>query len=176
MTVYRTELTVLHFKIEQALLAIGVLQDEVDRLLRHRSYPLSCQAALTSAMKSLGAVEGITTVMPLVLTVPSVGQARYVVNSLRMLASYHESVRSLDSIFVDGTAIARNSDGETVIAAPVDYLSWTPVLDTFAGKERFKNEAVELHVAGTMSDLAEAELKARGWLLSKDSSLFRLHD
>lgn len=164
----------LRVKIEQTLLSIGVDQEEIDRLLRHRSYPLSYQAAITSAMESLRKVDGVTTVMPLALTVTSVGQARYVMNSLRMLAQYHETISPLSTIMVDGTVIARNTDDVNIVVAPVDYLSWTSGLDTFLSKGYFEKGDKELHIAGSMTDLARKKLVDQSWSLSEDSNLHKV--
>jgi hypothetical protein len=164
----------LRLKIEKTLLALGIQQSQIDQLLRHRMYPLSYQSAFTNAMESLGKLDGIAMVMPLALTVTSVGQARYMVNSLRMLASYHESVRPLKSITVDGTVVARNVDNVNIIAGPVDYLSWNSVFADFISKERFKDQNNEFHIAGKMTDMARQRLQERGWVIRENSKLFTL--
>ena len=161
-------------KIEQTLLGLGVDQREVDRLLRHRSYPLSYQAAFTSAMEKLEKVDGITSVMPLALTVTSVGQARFVVNTLRMLAEYHTTQQPLKRITVDGTVLAQNAGDVNVIVAPVDYLSWTSVLDAFVNNNEFDKGDKELHIAGTMTDVTKMKLKGLGWSLSENSPLLKI--
>jgi hypothetical protein len=162
----------LRLRIEKTLLGLGIQQSQVDQLLRHRMYPLSYQAAFSNAMESLGKLDGIATVMPLALTVTSVGQARYMVNSLRMLASYHESVKPLKSITVDGTVVARNADEVNIIVSPIDYLSWTSVIDNFISKDRFKGQKNELHIAGKMTDMATERLQKRAWVLHENSKLF----
>lgn len=125
-------------------------------------------------MESLGKLDGIAPVMPLALSVTSVGQARYMVNSLRMLASYHESVRPLKSLTVDGTVVARNVDNVNIIAGPVDYLSWNSVFDNFISKDRFKDQNNELHIAGEMTDMTRQRLQERGWVIHENSKLFTL--
>ncbi len=164
----------LRLKIEKTLLGLGIQQSQIDQLLRHRMYPLSYQSAFTNAMESLGKLDGIAPVMPLALSVTSVGQARYMVNSLRMLASYHESVRPLKSLTVDGTVVARNVDNVNIIAGPVDYLSWNSVFDNFISKDRFKDQNNELHIAGEMTDMTRQRLQERGWVIHENSKLFTL--
>ncbi len=162
----------LRVKIEQTLLGIDISQEEVDRLLRHRSYPLSYQAALTAALEVLGKVDGHEDIMPLVLSVTTIDQARFVVNSMRMLQQYHKTVHPLKSIDVQGTVFATNAKGSIVIAAPVDYVSWSEVVDRFSGNKKFSSKKHELHIAGTVSEITRKHLKEREWTIHENSKLF----
>ncbi len=162
----------LRVKMEQILLGVGINQEDVDRLLRHRFYPMTYQAALTAAMEDLGNVNGIEKIMPLALSVTTVDQARFVVNSMRMLGQYHSEVLPLQAIDVQGTVFAINADESVVIAAPVDYLSWTDALDRFSGNDTLTGQKHELHIAGTMSAKARKHLKEREWLIHEKSDLF----
>ena len=164
----------LRVKIEQTLLVLGVSQEDVDRLLRHRAYPLTYQAALTFTLEQLGKVDGLVDIMPLALSVTTVDQARFLVNSMRMLQRYHETVVPLKSIDVQGSVFATNEKDSIVIAAPVDYLSWTSVLDKFSGKNEFSSKSHEIHIAGSMSEMAKIHLQKRGWKLHENSALFTL--
>ncbi|MEA1888938.1 MAG: hypothetical protein U9N50_04050 [Pseudomonadota bacterium] len=162
----------LRVKIEQTLLKSGISQEDVDRLLRHRAYPLSYQAALTSALDALGKVDGHEDIMPLVLSVTTVDQARFVVNTMRMLKRYHETVEPLNFIAVQGTVYATNTKGSIVITAPADYVSWSEMMDNFSGQKKFTGQKHELHIAGSMSEMAKSHFEERGWELHENSSLF----
>lgn len=162
----------LRVQIESQLLAIGVTQGDVDRLLRHRWYPLSLQTALTKALVSLEGVAGRPDIMPLVLTVTTFDQARFVVNTLRMTAAYHEKVSPLESLQVIGTVIGRRNDGTMVVAAPVDFLSWSEGIDGFSSHEAFEGRAMDVHLAGLASDRAASHLEKRGWKIAQNSDLF----
>ena len=162
----------LRVKIEQTLLGIGVSQEDVDRLLRHRAYPLSYQAALTAAMEAMGEVNGHENTMPLALSVQTVDQARFVVNTLRMLQRYHETVQPLREIDVQGTIFAITDKDTMVIAAPVDYVSWSEMLDRFSANDRFSSKPRELYIAGTMTTMASEQLSKRGWIVHQNSDLF----
>lgn len=162
----------LRVKIEQTLLGIGVSQEDVDRLLRHRAYPLSYQAALTAAMEAMGEVNGHENTMPLALSVQTVDQARFVVNTMRMLQRYHETVQPLREIDVQGTIFAITDKDTMVIAAPVDYVSWSEMLDRFSANDRFSSKPRELYIAGTMTTMASEQLSKRGWIVHQNSDLF----
>lgn len=163
----------LRVQIEQQLLAIEVSQEDVDRLLRHRWYPLSLKAALTHAVTALEDVKGRPDIMPLVLTVTTFDQARFVVNTLRMTANYHQTVAPLDALQVIGTVVGWRADGKAVVASPVDYLSWSEGIDGFAGREEFKGRELDVHIAGRMSEKAATQLKERSWNITQNSSLFK---
>ncbi len=164
----------LRVKIEETLLKAGISQEDIDRLLRHRSYPLSYQAALTTTLEGLAKVDGHEDIMPLVLSVTTVDQARFVVNTMRMLQRYHETVEPLNFIAIQGTVFATNTKGSLVITAPADYVSWSEMMDNFSGQKKFTGQKHELHSAGAMSQLAKSHFEERGWELHENSKLFQL--
>jgi len=145
---------------------------DIDRLLRHRAYPLSYQAALTAAMEALGKVDGHKDIMPLALSVQTVDQARFVVNTLHMLQRYHETVQELKKIEVLGTVFATTVNDTIIVAAPVDYVSWSEKLDRFSGRDRFLSQPHELYIAGTMSAMANEQLSKRSWIIHQNSEIF----
>jgi hypothetical protein len=162
----------LRVEIERTLLGMGIAQTDVDLLLRHRWYPLSLQAALAKALADLEGVEGRAEVMPLALTVASEEQARFLVGTLRMTARYHREVKPLKSVAVLGTLVATATDGELVVAAPVDYLSWTEALDRFVSQEGLTAPNRSIHLAGHLTDRARAGLGHQGWSVIENSALF----
>jgi len=162
----------LRLEIEKTLLGIGASQDDIDLFLRHRWYPLSLQAALALAFDDLNGVRGRPDVMPLVLTVASEEQARYLVQTLRMTARYHETVKPLEELVVLGTVAARAKDGEIVVTAPVDYLTWNEGVDRFTANEELAGAPRSVHIAGRLTDRARAELQGRGWTVQDNSPLF----
>ena len=162
----------LQVPFEQSLLGMGVEPRSVDLLRRLLWCPLSVQAALVSALRELEGVSGRADIMPLALTVASEEQARFLVDSLRMTARYHQTVKPLQALVVRGTVAAIADDGELVVAAPADVLSWTAAVDRFTGQEGFSVPTRSLHLAGRATASARSELEARGWSLHEDSILF----
>jgi hypothetical protein len=161
----------LRVKIDETLQGVGVEQELIDRLLRHRFYTLSMQAALTAALESLDGVSNRVEVMPLALSVTTVDQARFVVGTLRMLAQYHKEVGALDRLTVSGTVTARRDDG-LIVAAPVDYLSWNEDADRFSSRDDLGDGPRSLFLAGRASEKARAMLKDRGWTVEENSALY----
>jgi hypothetical protein len=162
----------LRVQIERSLLAMGIPQQDVDLLLRHRWYPLSLQAALAVALDDLDGVQGRTAVMPLALTVASEEQARYLVETLRMTARYHQSVKPLKELLVLGTVVAHAQDGELVVAAPVDYLSWNQGVARFVGQPELAAASRSIYLAGRLTERARSELEGQGWAVHANTGLF----
>lgn len=162
----------LRLEIEATPRSIGVDQEEIDRLLRHRWYPLSQQAALAASLKAMDGVDGRAEVIPLALSVDSEGQARFVVQTLAMTARYHKTVAPLARLVVSGTAYGQTEDGEIVVMAPVDYLSWNPIAETFAKRKSEQGSARTLHIAGRATGRAREALEDLDWSVEERSALF----
>jgi hypothetical protein len=162
----------LRVEIENTLLEIGVGQSEVDRFLRHSFYTMSMQAVLTASLDEIDGVAGRADIMPLVLSVGSEGQARFVVQTIDLLRNYHLAVGPLAKLFVDGTVIGEDQDGQPIIVAPVDYMSWTPTLDRFASnlEDAFETSPT-LYSTGNLSPRTTEALSDRGWTLKDAGAL-----
>jgi hypothetical protein len=133
------------------------------------------QAAMTAAMVSLDGVSGRSDIMPLALSVTSHDQARFVVLTIHMLAQYHISVNRIQSLKVLGTIIAEGKHDNVIIAAPVDYLSWTQELDKFSAHEEFTDSNTQIHIAGSITDLVKEKFAGLGWSVYTDSKLFKFN-
>ena len=155
----------LKVRNEKSLLAMGVSQEDVDHLLRHRWYTLTLQSALVHGLERLEGVSGRPDVMPLALTVASDEQARFVVGAVQMLARYHEQVKPLATVQVQGTVVARTQDGAIIVPGPVDYLSWTKTIDRFTRRPDLTQPKRMLLLSGQASPRARRELERRDWIV-----------
>jgi hypothetical protein len=162
----------LRVQIETTLLGIGAGREEIDRFLRHHWYTLSMQTVLASSLAALDGVEARADVLPLALSVGSEGQARFVVQTLDMLKQYHVLQEPLSALVVEGTVVGRTQSGANIVMAPVDYLSWSPVLSRFASRLDDGSDQVRtLHIAGRATDRAREELEQLGWTVTEESAL-----
>jgi hypothetical protein len=155
----------LKVRNETALLAMGVSQEAVDHLLRHRWYTLTLQTGLVRGLERLSGVTGRPDVMPLALTVESEEQARFVVGSLGMLARYHETVGPLSRLEVRGTVLGWTKADQLVVAAPVDHVAWTARLHRFVSREDLAAKERSLWLSGQLTPLARQKLTEAGWSL-----------
>jgi hypothetical protein len=152
----------LRVKNEEILLNLGADTLSVDRFLRHPWYTLTLQSRLTFALTQMPKTAGRADVLPLALSVRSYDQARFVVESLEMLASYHKTEAPVVVLQVKGTVLGQTKSG-MVIPAPADAISWNEKLDRFARRSDFKTGSPLLWVRGTVTDRARKELAALGW-------------
>ncbi len=162
----------LRVKVEKTLLAVGISQEDIDRLLRHRFYTLTMQASIASNLEKMNDTEGKAGIMDLVLSVASVDQARFIAGTLQMLRRYHEQIKAIEALTVAGTVVGRTADAATVIAAPVDYLSLSESFAHFAGRQEFSSGKVDFHIAGQATAAVRQKLKDQGWQLTAASTLF----
>lgn len=161
----------LRVAIEAQLSEIGLKQQDIDRFLRHGFYTLSMQGVLTGALEQLGDVEGRAEIFELVLNVGSEGQARFVVQTIDMLRNYHNDVEPLSSLRLLGTIIGVNEAGAQIVVAPVDYLSWSEMLDGFAGRLAGNDVPVEFYISGFATERTLNELLERGHVLEEATVL-----
>ena len=161
--VYDTPPGDLKVQNQNTLLAMGVSQEAVDQLLRHRWYTLTLQSRLVRGLARLTGVAGRPDVMPLAVTVASEEQARFVVGAVEMLARYHEKVAPLAQVQVQGSVVARTQAGGLVVPGPVDLLAWTARMDRFAQRPELKATKRVLWLSGQASPRARRELERRGW-------------
>lgn len=162
----------LRVQVEETLLSVGVPRDQVDRFLRHSYYTLSMQAVVADSLKSLEGVQGRADVLPLILSVGSEGQARFLVQTLDMFRTYHVTKESLSQLRVQGTIIGVGGSSNSVVMAPVDYLSWTETLDAFSANLTEATEGpIVLFVSDEMSGLATDSLKTRGWTVAETGQI-----
>ena len=152
-----------------ALLALGVDQESVDRLLRHPAYTLTLQTGLVRALDRLAGVKDRPAVLPLALTVLSEDQARFVVGAVEMLARYHETVAPIAVVEVRGTVVGRTNSGRLVVPGPVDYLSWTERMARFARRADLAVKDRELRLTGQVSPRVRQELSRLGWTVQEQA-------
>jgi hypothetical protein len=162
----------LRVEIESKLLDMDIDQSEIDRLLRHSFYTMSMQAVLTASLEELDGVTGRADLMPLILSVGSVGQARFLVQTVDLLGRYHSNLGPLASLYIQGTVIGVKEDGQPVVMAPIDHMSWTPTLEDFATTlENAFNPMPVLYSTGSLSARTSEVLSERGWTLSDANTL-----
>jgi hypothetical protein len=160
----------LRVRIEQRLKALGVDQDSVDRFLRQKWFTLTTQTVLVGGLASLGDGPGRPDVVAWALTAESEIQARFMAGAAGILADYHRTVAPIKRVRVAGTLVGETQSGALVIAAPVDYVSWTERAAAYAQRPDLAAKAHQLWVSGHVSPRTRQELTARGWAIREGVS------
>ena len=151
---------------EARLKAMGIEGLPVRTLFRNNYYTPTLQTALVLALESMGNVAGRGEMIVFAARAVSETEARYVNNSVMMLAQYHRTaplakVRGADNVIAGETA-----DGKLIVAAPLDYLPWIQQVNDFARRTDLKGSERWLLVSGQTTPRAVQELTALGWKVS----------
>jgi len=154
---------------ETALKSMGVSQEMVDLFLRQPYFTLTLQTQLVRALQRMPQTENRPALLPLAVTVISFDQARFVVDSMEMLAHHHETVSPLLALEQKIPFAARTKDGGLVVAAPVDYLAWTKQLQKFASRPELQAKERTFLLRGTTTRLAQTELTRMKWKMQSQT-------
>jgi hypothetical protein len=121
-------------------------------------------------LSRLSGVAGAVDIVALASTAQSEMQARFITDTVGMLARYH-SRSPLASIIAKGTVIGRERNGTIVVPAPVDYVSWTQRISYFAHRSDLKAPKRVAMLTGRMSPMAKRNFQKLGWTVYERTAL-----
>jgi hypothetical protein len=148
---------------ERKLLGIGASEFQARALLRNPNYSLTVLTALVTALEQLSAVSGRQEVVSFAAAATAEPQARLISGAAQMLARYHASAEPLTRVSAPGPLVARTRSGVLLVAAPVDYISWTKRLSTLSRRPDLRAEQRIAWISGKVSARAIQEMAAAGW-------------
>jgi hypothetical protein len=152
---------------EGRLKKMGIEGLPARNFLRNSYFTPTLQTALVLALESLGNVAGRDQAIVFAARAASEVEARYVNNSVMMLAQYSRNVAPLAKLRgADNVIAGETRDGKLVIAAPLDYVPWVKPVDDFARRTDLKGTERWLLVSGQVTPRAQQELSALGWRVS----------
>jgi hypothetical protein len=155
----------LRVRLVKQLEGLGVPQDAIDRFMRQKWFTLTIQAALVEPLAALGDGPGRADVIAWALTAESEQQARFMAGAVGLLADYHRTAAPIREVRVIGTLVGRTQAGGLVVAAPVDYASWTERVAAFADRPELAGSDRQIWMVGRLSPRSRQELTARGWAI-----------
>jgi hypothetical protein len=159
-------------RVENKLQELKVSPTQRSLFLHNPAIPLSLQVAVVENLDRLANVKGREDVIGQMGSVATESQARFLATSVRMLAEYHEKKKPITAMAVPGPIIARDRDGTLILPAPVDYVSWTERVASFAKSPGFRTASQRtLWLAGQMSPRAKKEFVANGWTIHEGKDL-----
>ncbi len=159
---------------ETRLNKMGIEGLSVRTMFRNSYFTPTLQTSLVLALESLGNIHGRAEVITFASRAASDIEARYVINSVLLLAQYSRadtpitSVRGADNIIAGATA-----DNKLIIPMPVDYISWTKPVDDFARRPDLKSSERWALVAGKATPQAIQELNKLGWHVADNLAVTR---
>ena len=159
-------------RVEDKLRELQEPKAQITAFTHNPAIPLSLQVAVVENLGRLEGVQGRGDMVALMGSVETESQARFLATSIRMLAGYHEKQKPITAMTVPGPVIARDQDGALIIPAPVDYLSWTERVASFATYPSFQAARQrQLWLSGQMSPRAKQGFEANGWTIRAGQDL-----
>jgi hypothetical protein len=152
---------------EARLKKMGIEGLPVRTLFRNNFFTPTLQTALVLALDSMSNVTGRGEMITFAARAASETEARYVNNSVMLLAQYSRTVAPISKVrSADNVIAGETSDGKLLIAAPLDYVPWIQPVDEFARRTDLKGSERWLLIAGKVTPRAKQELSMLGWRIS----------
>ena len=157
----------LALRDREALIALGVEEAVADAILLNSKLSTSARHRIVLSLGALPASPGRITAAQLLASGTPPYNARVLADALEMLVARHRA-NPYASIKVHGRLpVGVLADGSVEIVAPVDYLSWTPLVSRFVGRDDLGSSEKRLVISCKVSEVATARLAAAGWTLVK---------
>ncbi len=146
------------------LIALGAKERTVRDLTRNKWFTPSLQTALTARLASLGRIDGIEQVVATAAATNGETRARFLLESLALLATYHQKQGKLSRIRMsDLVPVGVASDGRVIAAVAIDYATWDKDAQAFSQRKDTTARNRTLLVAGKVSPKARQALENAGW-------------
>ncbi len=153
----------------ETLLALGVGEQDVRAMLKNQWYSLSVLTLFVNGLERLAGATGRPEVVTLAAGAASEDDALFFTGAIQMLARYHETVEPIAKVAGRGPMIGYNRHGAIVVPGPVDYLSWTQRISSFAHRPDLKAKERGIWLSGRMSPRAKQEFTALDWTVHEES-------
>jgi hypothetical protein len=167
--VYDTPMADLIVMNQQKMLAMGASEAQTQALLKNRWYSLSVLTLLVTELERLTGVAGRPDVIVLAAAARNEEEARFFAGSVHLLARLKATERPISKMTGRGAVVAITPSGETLVPAPVDYLSWTERIGRFAQRPDLKAPKRSVWLTGKISKAAERGFIGLGWRLYEAS-------
>lgn len=149
---------------EARLLAVGVSGRTTRDFLRNRWFTPSQQTAFAVALAKLPGISNAESVVRVASQVQGENNVRFLVQSLRMLATYDGRAGRLTKLGMSTLVpFAITDEGAIVAAAAIDYAYWDQAAADFAQRGDLRGKHKVLLVAGGASYRAQEAFERKGW-------------
>jgi hypothetical protein len=164
----------IEMRNEAKLKQMGIEGLPVRNLFRNPYFTPTLQTSLVLALESLGNVPGRVEVVVFAARAASDIEARYVINSVLLLARHSRTVAPIAGVRgADNVIAGATGDGKLVIPVPMDYVPWVKPVADFAHRTDLTGSERWLLVAGKVSPLAKQEITKLGWHMADRLAVVR---
>jgi hypothetical protein len=154
----------------EKLIAIGVANDITELFIDNAIYTPREQTLLVAALDEIKGVKGREAFVKTAILADNSEIAYFRQRQAQMYTAYHKKMAPIAAFVPVGQlAAAQLGDGTLVFVVPLDLLAWTEQMGSFLANadawldEALKPKVVQVVLAGTATDLAEAKMAALGW-------------
>jgi hypothetical protein len=163
--VYQTPRADLIILVQKKLKSFGLSQKEIVAFTTNTAIPLSLQVDAVKDLETLGNIPGRRAAAVDLGNMMTEYQARFLVTSLQLLAQWGQQTSPITRIYAPAMFVARDQNRNTILPAPVDYLSrTTPRIAGFATDPQLMAQHNRvLWITFKMTPLAHQQLTANGW-------------
>jgi len=149
---------------EERLKKMGIEGVPVRTLFRNAYFTPTLQTALVLALESLGDISGRAEVIAFAARATSENEARYVNNSVLLLAKAGRSIDPMARVRAGDSFIAGETrGGKLIVPAPLDFIPWVKSTEDLARRTDLQGAERWLLSSGKVTPLAFQELSALGW-------------
>ena len=149
---------------KEKLAALGIPERAARNLTRNKWFTPTLQTALVARMESLGKIKGIESVVTAATAAQGESRARFLLESVGMLAEAHRKETPFVEIRMSNLVPAGiTSGGRLVAAVGIDYGIWDKDAAAFVQRKEFAGSGKTLLVAGMLSAQAQQMITKAGW-------------
>lgn len=149
---------------ETKLMALGIEGRTVRNLLRNKWFTPTLQAALVARLEALGKIPGIESVVAAAAATQGETRARFLLESLAILAGHHQKEGKLAKIRMSNLIpVGITTDGGIVAAVAIDYATWDKDAAAFVQRKEVAGAKKTLLIAGKVSPRARQQMEKAGW-------------
>ena len=142
---------------------VGIESDTARNFLRNSTFTPTLQTAVVDQIISNWQADGWIDLLHYLRYVDSEIEARFIVNSLRLVATQPPENKVVSVFLVGVTPVFTLNDGTLLVPAPVDYVYYNAKFKAFLGEPQLRGKIVQIAIAGKLSSEAERAIAARGW-------------
>jgi hypothetical protein len=152
---------------EKALQRLNVPATTIKTFMRNPVFPLSVQTAFITNLERLSGVPGSVKTVELASTAESEVQARFLTDAVGMLVRYNDTHAPIARLLVRRAIIGQDRNGVIVVQAPVDYVSWTELVSSFAHRPDLATSRRIIWLTGQLSPMAKENFRTLGWTVNE---------
>jgi hypothetical protein len=152
---------------QQKMIAMGASEAQAQALLKNQWFSMTVLTSLVTELERLAGVRGRPQVIALAATARNEEDARFLASSVHVLARLNVTGVSVKEVKAQGTVIGVTPAGHLVVPAPVDYISWTERIGSFAARQDLRSTRRTIWLTGRMSGVAHRGFTGLGWTLQE---------